>query len=224
MPSLTNRSAFHRESSRFFPVVTILPSRSAGRAHGRRVATRRRSGGDLLLAVEAVRPVLVVLSERLTGALLYRLTHHVHILEMNGESYRLSAAGRTPPPRYRMIRSTPDSLRNCGPLLLTYPTRLPIQFFLIVPVVHDSSTAVEHLLAALNTYPTLVSTFPILPHWVTVEELADFLRGDGTLFRVAHLRGKALKPLQVQGRLEVRGQSRVGTFPPRKGVAIKFLR
>jgi DNA replication protein DnaC len=26
-------------------------------------------------------------SERLTGALLDRLTHHVHILEMNGESY-----------------------------------------------------------------------------------------------------------------------------------------
>ena len=29
-------------------------------------------------------------SERLTGALLNRLTHHVHILEMNGESYRLN--------------------------------------------------------------------------------------------------------------------------------------
>ena len=29
-------------------------------------------------------------SERLTGALLDRLTHHVHILEMNGESYRLN--------------------------------------------------------------------------------------------------------------------------------------
>ncbi len=28
-------------------------------------------------------------SERLTGTLLDRLTHHVHILEMNGESYRL---------------------------------------------------------------------------------------------------------------------------------------
>ena len=28
-------------------------------------------------------------SERLTGALLDRLTHHVHILEANGESYRL---------------------------------------------------------------------------------------------------------------------------------------
>ena len=29
-------------------------------------------------------------SERLTGAILDRLTHHVHILEMNGESYRLN--------------------------------------------------------------------------------------------------------------------------------------
>jgi DNA replication protein DnaC len=29
-------------------------------------------------------------SERLTGALLDRLTHHVHILEINGDSYRLN--------------------------------------------------------------------------------------------------------------------------------------
>jgi DNA replication protein DnaC len=29
-------------------------------------------------------------SQRLTGVLLDRLTHHVHILEMNGESYRLA--------------------------------------------------------------------------------------------------------------------------------------
>ena len=28
-------------------------------------------------------------SERLTGAILDRLTHHVHILEMNGDSFRL---------------------------------------------------------------------------------------------------------------------------------------
>ena len=28
-------------------------------------------------------------SERLSGALLDRLTHHVHILEMNDKSYRL---------------------------------------------------------------------------------------------------------------------------------------
>ena len=36
-------------------------------------------------------------SERLTGALLDRLTHHVHILELNGESYRLrQSKGRRP--------------------------------------------------------------------------------------------------------------------------------
>ena len=33
-------------------------------------------------------------SERVTGALLDRLTHHVHILEMNGESYRLKQSKR----------------------------------------------------------------------------------------------------------------------------------
>lgn len=31
-------------------------------------------------------------NERLTGALLDRLTHRVHILEANGEIYRLSTA------------------------------------------------------------------------------------------------------------------------------------
>ena len=34
-------------------------------------------------------------SERLTGALLDRLTHHVHILEMNGDSYRLRQSRKT---------------------------------------------------------------------------------------------------------------------------------
>ena len=33
-------------------------------------------------------------AERLTGALLDRLTHHVYILEMNGDSYRLKASRR----------------------------------------------------------------------------------------------------------------------------------
>ena len=41
----------------------------------------------------------VFASERLTGALLDRISHHVHILEMNGESYRLkqSRSGRQHP-------------------------------------------------------------------------------------------------------------------------------
>ena len=36
-------------------------------------------------------------SERLTGALLDRLTHHVHILEMNGDSYRLRRSRENAP-------------------------------------------------------------------------------------------------------------------------------
>ena len=34
-------------------------------------------------------------SERLTGALLDRLTHHVNILEMNGDSFRLKQSRQT---------------------------------------------------------------------------------------------------------------------------------
>jgi DNA replication protein DnaC len=45
----------------------------------------------------------VFASERLTGALLDRLTHHVHILEMNGESYRLNQSKR------RTRRARPDT-------------------------------------------------------------------------------------------------------------------
>ena len=44
-------------------------------------------------------------SERLTGALLDRLTHHVHILQMNGDSYRLNQS-KTP--------LTPCQLGNAG--------------------------------------------------------------------------------------------------------------
>ena len=41
-------------------------------------------------------------SERLTGALLDRLTHHVHILEMNGDSYRLKQS------RQRLLDQPPN--------------------------------------------------------------------------------------------------------------------
>ena len=52
----------------------------------------------------------VFASERLTSALLDRLTHHVHILEMNGDSYRLRQSKR----RQRGTReaASPDSPPN----------------------------------------------------------------------------------------------------------------
>jgi DNA replication protein DnaC len=61
----------------------------------------------------------VFASERLTGALLDRLTHHVHILEMNGDTYRLNQSKR----RARRATATinpprparPESGRQKGP-------------------------------------------------------------------------------------------------------------
>ena len=52
-------------------------------------------------------------SERLTGALLDRLTHHVHILEMNGDSYRLRASSASAGRKIRLAVSLPRcSLRG----------------------------------------------------------------------------------------------------------------
>lgn len=56
-------------------------------------------------------------SERLTGALLDRLTHRVHILEMNGESYRFKESVRrlgkkTPPPKTTDAEKTKDNHKN----------------------------------------------------------------------------------------------------------------
>jgi len=47
-------------------------------------------------------------SERLTGALLDRLTHHVHILEMNGDSYRLADSRRRRRHRSESPEAPPD--------------------------------------------------------------------------------------------------------------------
>lgn len=48
-------------------------------------------------------------SERLTGALLDRLTHHGHILEMNGDSFRLKQSRRKQTPATLQRPSPPQS-------------------------------------------------------------------------------------------------------------------
>ncbi|KFE33439.1 potative transposase [Thioclava atlantica] len=54
-------------------------------------------------------------SERLTGALLDRLTHHVHILEMNGDSYRLpKAAPETAPTPDHIVQVWPAGPKRPG--------------------------------------------------------------------------------------------------------------
>ena len=64
-------------------------------------------------------------AKRLTGALLDRLTPHVHILEMNGRATASSAAGRVPHRKLRM-----DRRRLTSPTLSTRPlassTALPV--------------------------------------------------------------------------------------------------
>ena len=74
-------------------------------------------------------------SQRLTGALLDRLTHHVHILELNGESYRLKQSkarrrreARSADPETGEItplpeRRVPPRLRNPGHLRRGGPAR-----------------------------------------------------------------------------------------------------
>ena len=71
----------------------------------------------------------VLASERLTGALLDRLTHHVHILTMNGDSYRLKqSAGRRRP-------ATPADRALChvAPLSPKWPGFTPPQWPGIAP-------------------------------------------------------------------------------------------
>ncbi len=63
------------------PVSRSLPSTSVHSSNGRLLVTSNPPFDEW---------AEVLGSERLTGALLDRLTHHVHILVVNGESYRLA--------------------------------------------------------------------------------------------------------------------------------------
>ena len=78
-------------------------------------------------------------SERLTGALLDRLTHHVHILEMNGESYRLkrsreNAASQAPdePAMLSSHLHCPLSPKR-SPINLPYGPRSSRRWYTILP-------------------------------------------------------------------------------------------
>ena len=73
-------------------------------------------------------------SERLTGALLDRLTHHVHILEMNGESYRLKRS-REGVASQTQDKPQPADHRRTG---------------LRAPVTHRGGTALRGLQPALR--------------------------------------------------------------------------
>ena len=70
------------------------------------VVSQRYERGSTIVPFDAWTGVFA--SERLTGALLDRLTHHVHILEMNGDSYRLKQSRR----RQRGARPTDASDPN----------------------------------------------------------------------------------------------------------------
>jgi len=60
--------------------------------------------------VKFIRWLRQSLCERLTGALLDRLTHRVHIIEANGESYRLKdARKRYGKPEQRENRAAPGT-------------------------------------------------------------------------------------------------------------------
>ena len=63
-------------------------------------------------------------SERLTGALLDRLTHHVHILEMNGDSYRLKQSQKR-----RKSQKVPDRHQPSRPWLTRWVHSLDVYVY-----------------------------------------------------------------------------------------------
>ncbi len=58
-------------------------------------------------------------SERRTGALLDRLTHHVSILAMNGDSYRLKQSARCRAAGVEQNQATPVVDRDTGEITAT---------------------------------------------------------------------------------------------------------
>ena len=106
--SLVHELIEARDERRLQPPEEACPTQAAHRRRARlRPTLENRRGAPLRGLQPALRGGSVLVTTnlpfdewtevvrlgRLTGALLDRLTHRVHILEMNGESYRLSFAG-----------------------------------------------------------------------------------------------------------------------------------
>lgn len=96
-------------------------------------------------------------SERLAGALLDRLTHHVHILEMNGESFRLATSKKAQ--RRTVMRRTRS--RN----------RLPKE----TPTPNPKSAAHQKIRASrpFSLNPTGILSRRHLAHFVSAVDTAD---------------------------------------------------
>ena len=90
-------------------------------------------------------------SERLTGAPLDRLTHHVHILEMNGDSYRLKHNRENATSRLQKNRTTFGPLSVLYKLSPTFPLSDPTQPRFTLKVGHHSAAPVVRFLPAIDT-------------------------------------------------------------------------
>jgi hypothetical protein len=82
-------------------------------------------------------------SQHLTGALLDRLTHHVHVLELNGESYRLKPS---PPARSPICRSPSQQNHQHFLNAVSVPAAKP----------RPSPPGRTHLLATFHTHTGLL--------------------------------------------------------------------
>ena len=58
--------------------------------------------------------------------------------------------------------------------------------------------------------------------WTSIEQVEQFVMGDGTPFHSGQLRRDTLRPLERQGQLEVRRPQGGRGFPARKGIQVRF--
>ena len=139
-------------------------------------------------------------SERLTGALLDRLTHHVHILEMNGESYRLKHSRDNSPGQ------APDDLDNpqVAPeaILIHTPSLLPASRWDTSPeqlvwtfMLTNNAQVVQFYSAPLACFADALDTSASLS-LLMIPSVVCFLLG---IFRPQHVRNPDINPGSTLG-------------------------